>query len=141
MVNEEIVTALRNAVDRGEPLEHAIQIMINSKYPPREVHEAANYVSTGVLPKLQARPDEELVMPTQKQGLFSEQAPQPSGEQPAENITVKEASEPVAQELKKIKPRKKSHLKEIILLLLLLILIGVLVGTILFREQILQLLS
>ena len=37
MVNEGIVTALKNSIDRGDSLESAKQIMINSGYNPQEV--------------------------------------------------------------------------------------------------------
>ena len=49
MVNEDIVTALRNAVDKGEPLESAAKIMINSGYNPREIHEASQFIGGGIM--------------------------------------------------------------------------------------------
>lgn len=66
MVNEEIVTALRNAVEHGEPLQDAMQIMMNSGYSPIEVQEASKYVGGGALHLQQANPEEHLVMPLQK---------------------------------------------------------------------------
>lgn len=64
MVNEDILTSLKNAVDNGEPLEKAVQLAINSGYNPKDVNEAAQLVSGGVY-SFQPRPDERLVMPTQ----------------------------------------------------------------------------
>lgn len=44
MVKEDIVTALRNSVERGDTLENAIKIMISSGYSPGDVQEASNFV-------------------------------------------------------------------------------------------------
>ena len=154
MVNEEIVTALKNAVDRGEPLEYAVQVMINSRYNPAEVREAANYVSKGALTELQPKPEEELTMPSEKPGMLSRMFGRKKEEKPAEQLAAEQPQpapvqeipapaptpeRPLAPELEKIKPRKKSHLKEILLLIMLLILIGILIVTILFRDKILGL--
>lgn len=68
MPNEEILIALKNALDHGDSLESAIQIMINSGYSAAEVQETANFVSAGSI-NLQAEPEEELVMPEQKKSF------------------------------------------------------------------------
>ena len=49
MVNEDIVTALKNAIDRGESLESAMQILINSGYGLQDVEEASYYISKGAI--------------------------------------------------------------------------------------------
>ncbi|MDP3026421.1 MAG: hypothetical protein Q8N63_01845 [Nanoarchaeota archaeon] len=66
MVTEEIITGLKNAVEHGEPLQDAMQIMMNSGYSPIEVQEASKYVGGGALHLQQANPEENLVMPLQK---------------------------------------------------------------------------
>jgi len=66
MATEEIVTALRNAIDHGESLQEAIQILLNSGYSSKEVLEASNYVGGGVLANHQMRPEEQLTMPNEK---------------------------------------------------------------------------
>ncbi len=80
MVNEDIVTALRNAVNRGEPLEIAINILINSGYNSRDVKEASKFVGGSILSDLQPNPNEQLTMPAKKT-FFSKQpvqlSPQP----------------------------------------------------------------
>ncbi|MFA5173639.1 MAG: hypothetical protein WC438_00470 [Candidatus Pacearchaeota archaeon] len=63
MVNEEIVTVLRNAIEHGDSLQEAIQIMINSGYNPQEVNEASRFVG-GIMPAYQVKPDEHLSMPS-----------------------------------------------------------------------------
>ena len=66
MVNEEILTGLKNAVDHGDSLDSAIRTAIASGYNPKEVQEAARFVGQGILPSLQSRPEEHLAMPNQK---------------------------------------------------------------------------
>jgi len=65
MINEDILTALKNAVDHGESLENAINIMINSGYPPYDVYEAAKFVGNIPLQR-QITPENELLMPAKK---------------------------------------------------------------------------
>ncbi len=48
-MQNEIAAGLHNALERGEPLEHAIQTFVNAGYNPQEVQAAAQIlVSEGV---------------------------------------------------------------------------------------------
>jgi len=67
---EEIISALRNAIEHGESLESAVQIMINSGYNPEEVHEASKFIG-GVLSMQEPRPEEQLMLPEQKKNFSS----------------------------------------------------------------------
>jgi len=112
MPNQEIITGLRNAIEHGESLQQAMQIMINSGYNQLEIREASKYVGSGVLTMQQQKPGEQLVMPEEKQGFFSKlfkgkakQAPQ---------ITPPQKLEQESQEIKqaisseeKIQPSSK----------------------------------
>jgi hypothetical protein len=69
MVNEEIITALKNSVDHGESLESAMQVLISSGYNAAEVNEASRFIG-GVMTQHQTRPEEELTMPSEKRGFF-----------------------------------------------------------------------
>ncbi len=69
MPNQEITTALRNSVERGESLQTAMQIMINSGYNPKEVQEASRYIS-GAPVNIKTKPEEQLTMP-EKKSFFS----------------------------------------------------------------------
>ena len=69
MTNDDIITALQNAVNHGESLESAMQSLINSGYNVNEVREASSFIGKGALPSMQ--PEEELTMPSQKKGFFS----------------------------------------------------------------------
>jgi hypothetical protein len=54
MVNEEILTALQNAIERNEDLEEASFTLVNAGYSKQEVIEAINYLKSGVLSSQQA---------------------------------------------------------------------------------------
>ena len=48
MAKEEIIGGLKNAVERGESIDKAVQSFINAGYNANEVREAANLVTSGV---------------------------------------------------------------------------------------------
>jgi len=48
MVNEDILTSLRNGLQRQQPLQEVIQSLINSGYNSQEVYAAANSLDLGV---------------------------------------------------------------------------------------------
>ena len=81
MVSQEIITALKNAIDHGDSLENATQVMINSGYNPSEVHEASRFFGGSAVKMQQPKPEENLAMPAKK-GLFrkfsKKQKPQPA---------------------------------------------------------------
>ncbi|MFA5258467.1 MAG: hypothetical protein WC979_06395 [Candidatus Pacearchaeota archaeon] len=66
MVNEDILTSIKNAVEHGDSLQAAINTAIASGYNPKEVQEAAQLVGQGTLSALQTKPEEHLVMPNKK---------------------------------------------------------------------------
>ena len=165
MANEEIVTGLRNAIEHGDSLQNAMQIMMNSGYNPAEVQEASQFFGGGILSAHQQKPEEQLTMPNQKPGVFSrlKQGPpqvqqsiqktqqltqqtqqpqiQPRKEiqqpmQPLQSLQGQQNSKPLAKQLQGIGPRGKSYAKEIMLVVILLILIGVLITTILLKDTI-----
>lgn len=178
MVNEDIITGLRNSINKGESLEYAMQVMISSGYNAQEVQEASQYISQGVISITQPKSTEQLAMPQDRQRMMPQnqpmaQLPQPQrmplpsllsqtqllrmnpryipkanapqlNQIPLEQFTAPTTNDYPAQIQNFSKEKgvqKKSYALEILLLIILLILIGVLVATIIFKEQILQLLS
>jgi hypothetical protein len=164
MVNEDILTALKNSVENGEDLKTAMQILINSGYNAREVQETSKFVGSRVLTHHETLPEEQLTMPEKKKGLFSKLAfwkkSKSSKLPPLEQKYSKQESKQIKQaiqsdelkipkapklaskgsltaDLKKIKP-KKSYVKEIVLLMILLVLIGALIMSFVFRETIMS---
>ena len=89
MSNEEIISALRNAVEHGDTLQSAVQIMINSGYDYNEVQEASKYV--GGAPTIpEPKPEEQLVMPEEKKNFSSKLKfwkKNKSQQHPMENMT------------------------------------------------------
>ncbi len=169
MVNEEIITALKNAVERGEDLQTAVMILINSGYNSREVQEASNFIG-GATTHLETRSNEHLLMPndrrfsqpqvpyTQPQTSYAQQIRQTRQNFKEESSQIKqeisrdlepryqkefsnEKFAPLAQELNKISPKRESYTLEIILVIILLMLVGVLISTIVFKDSLLQFFS
>jgi len=66
MVNEDIITALNNSLERGESLDDAMQILINTGYNPNEINEASNFFKKGVISIQEAKEDEKLIMPNSR---------------------------------------------------------------------------
>ncbi len=234
MVNEDIITALNNSLERGESLDNAMQILINTGYNPNEIKEASNFFKKGVISIQEAKEDEKLIMPNSKrfslkafnkkkslkknqkemkknkvlnkrpkrsleeikrikqevskgdqiiektipkefiknpiQNSIQETAQKSTSEsiqrstsestkesfernnldadnffEPPKNFPMisapklKEDSESFSQQISKIKKTKKSHRKEIILLIILLFLISVFVTTMIFKYKVLNL--
>lgn len=183
MVNEDIVTALRNAVNKGESLENAIRVMVNSGYNSQEVEEASHFVAGGVTRIVEPRHDEpkpemlnrytrplppppvqpssqlrplqipwenqppvnsnsQLAMPQQNyQSTYSQTS---SPNLPSQSYSPSSTNQSVQtnqMQEKKEKTKKKSYWIEIILFIILLLLIGVLVATVIYKDQILAVLS
>ncbi|MBS3093416.1 hypothetical protein J4456_02440 [Candidatus Pacearchaeota archaeon] len=184
MVNEDIVTALRNAVNKGEPLEDAVRVMINSGYNPQEVEEASHFVAGGVSRILEPKKEEQFLpqkipptftKPLQNQNPIplqknyqqlpqllqvSQTNQQQISQQSINQIpqTFQQTQQNIQQtpqqtwpqqaiqqqqinQVPKEKPKKKSYWIEIILFIILLLLIGVLTATVVFKDQILAVLS
>jgi hypothetical protein len=70
MINEDILTALRNAIERGESLQGAMNILINSGYNAKEVQEASKFVGSGAINFQEIKPDEHLAL-ISKKSFFS----------------------------------------------------------------------
>ncbi len=94
MVNQDILTSLKNAVERGQSLESAINIAISSGYNPREVEEASQFIG-GVSSRLHVKSDEELTMPSQKTKISPAIPSQAQIQQEAQKIK-QQVSEPPA---------------------------------------------
>lgn len=48
-MKEELLTGLKNAIERGQSLEKAIQTLISAGYNSSEVHEAAESINAGTI--------------------------------------------------------------------------------------------
>ena len=160
MNNQEIITSLKNAVEHGDSLQTAMQSLVNSGYNPKEVQEASQLIG-GITSQLES--NEQLTTPNQKPSFFSKLNPfkkkqttqtMPQKTQPAQQNpiiqTLPQTLPPIQQTqptqnykqlTKQSKPPKQNYTKEIILLSILIFLVGILITTIIFREEILNLFS
>lgn len=145
MVNEVILTALRNAISSGESLDTAVQIMINSGYDAGEVQEASSYVSRGVISNLQPQQPQASQQFPQFSIYESQQFPQQPLQSYKQPLPVEQQSisqQQMQQQISTQQPiQKKSYKKEIILVIMLIILLIILGGTIFFKDKILGFLS
>src|SRR3989344_4489974 len=165
MVNEDIITILRNGIERGESLEVCKRIAINSGYNPREVEEASHFISRGTMTNLKQQNPLDLIMPNKKSFNFfrrkpkesfdmnkKENPPMPINQNKPMNKGYEEQYKGMENKNPKIliqsnnqielnKPKKKGFTKEIILFILLLILVGLLILTVVFRNRILEFFS
>lgn len=136
MINEDIITSLNNAVVRGESLQNAVQILINSGYNPAQVYEASKYIQGGVINNLEPKSDEFLRMAQNNSQInqYNKDSQKQNNFQNTKNIQTAETAQELA-------PKAKKESSWIVLLVILLFLIGILVLTIFFRDNILSYLS
>ncbi len=96
MVNDDILTVLKNAVNNGESLENAVAIAVNSGYNQREVYDTAKFLGGGTISSLEPRAEEHLVMPAQKNILGM----------PKQSLKV--------EQIKNISPNESAQIKQAI---------------------------
>lgn len=138
---EELQGGIRNAVERGVPVDKVVQTFINAGYSPADVQAAARAATEGattIAPQAPANSNQEhqdKVLPEQK----------------TTTDKVQPDSKPISQQIKETtsqpatpknnESKGPSGFKIILLVVILLVLLGALVASLLFREQILGLLS
>ncbi len=123
MVREDIVAGLKNAVERGEGIETAKQSFISAGYPREEVEEASNLIQSGsalIIGRGENFPP--LKIQQQVQPAETQQTEMPKEEKPLPN-------------------KLKRNFKIILLVIILLFLVGILMATILFKNEIISFLS
>jgi len=114
-MRKDIYGGLKNALEKGEPLEKAIRSFINAGYPELEVKEAAKSLEMGAMPMVSNTVNNKN-----------------SGSLPNPTIAV---SPP--PKLKKLKTQSSKRLGKIILLIIiLLLLISIFTLGFIFRESI-----
>ncbi len=140
MVNEEILSGLRNSLERGISLDQAAQSFINAGYSPAEVMEAVQTLSSvsSSASGMQSSQQRSL------QPLSSPQSSRPAFQNPLQQqVSRFKQLNPQRPSAMNTEQDKKGSNKKIIILLsiILLVLIGALIATIIFKNQILNLLS
>ncbi len=135
-MREDIIAALKNALERGESLEKAMQSLINAGYNPIEVRQAAESLSQGAMSIVNPEIERvrQLPVPPRPQ-LMPEQMPRQL--QP-----VMQASYKRLNEIRPVPEVKREHKKRaaliIILIFILLLLIGGLIFMIFYGQEFLD---
>lgn len=109
MVNEDILTGLKNAIDHGDSVESAIKTAIASGYNPKEVEEAAQFIGQGTLPFLQTKPEEHFVMPNKKPFFSMTSKPQPVSASPQQTPASPQQKPPYTQPMPTSAPVSSSN--------------------------------
>lgn len=131
MTNDEIVSGLKNATERGSSLEEAVQSFINAGYNPAEVRAAAEFLTSGAFSvsspvKFNFSPAQIKSPPTKKPFPVQVEIQKPSN---SETLIIQQ--------------KKKSSIALIfiiILFILLAFIIGFALTAIFFGDQILEIL-
>ncbi|MFA6023407.1 MAG: hypothetical protein WC781_04950 [Candidatus Pacearchaeota archaeon] len=126
-MREDIIVAIKNAVERGYSLEQARQVLVNSGYNIGDINEAYNYLTGGVMPQPISQPSQN---PSIQQSQIPS-LPEPQIEMPGNYPPL--PVEPVK--------KKKSSVVVILLVFILVVLVIGLILTFFFKEQISQFLA
>ncbi len=119
MVREDIVSGFRNAIERGHTIEKAKKTLLNSGYSLNDVEEAARYLNSGISTYQIQQPNEKNFY---EEHLNTQQPTQQSQVQ-FHHVGVENVE-------------GKSHSVSILLLvLILLILMGILITSLIFKDQ------
>lgn len=166
MVRGDILGALKSGLIRGETLKRAMMNLYNAGYKKNEIEEAAATLQQIIqqTPVAQAKPlqpiPQRLPQPIQKP--VSQQQPiakpqpktiqrvsdygqtsnklQPNFETPKSNIQIKPL-QPIQQSIQPNFEKPKSNIKIILIIFSLIILIGILVGSLLFSSELIEILN
>ena len=122
MVREDILSSVKNAVERGSSLEQTKDSLINAGYSQKEVEQAINYLTSGLE---QARQ-----MPQINQTQNFPQRPQQNPYQ--NNYQIQNSQQTT------YKPKDNFFLHMIILVTCLIIIVGVLIAMILSKDLIIE---
>lgn len=121
-MKEDIIGGIKNALERGETIDKAIQTFVNAGYSPDEVRDAAAMISQGSLSVSLAMP--EIKLPSAP--------PMPI----PKNETQQANSAPMQIQ---INPEQKKHSNKLLIgiIIFLLVFTGALVSLMLFSDKIL----
>ncbi|PIN89609.1 hypothetical protein COU60_03290 [Candidatus Pacearchaeota archaeon CG10_big_fil_rev_8_21_14_0_10_34_76] len=130
-MKEDIMGGIRNALERGIPLDIAIQSFINAGYSEKEVRDAAREVNVGIItktPEMQVNPQTD---PAKNAKLNNTQIKQDAFVKPLDS-----KSPPAQPNIILKKPKKKGLGLAAFLSILLFLLIGVFVFSLIFQDKV-----
>ncbi len=130
-MQDEIVAGLKNAIERGDTMENAIQSFINAGYNPATVREAAQLLSTGASAIVLSSEAQQYPQSKSENKL---EAPSTESQFPAQK-------QPQQYFYQKQKRSTGKLILIIILIILLILMMGAIVSTLLFGDKILDFLK
>ena len=134
MQKEEIISGIKQAIERGSSLEKAKSSFINAGYSSQDVEDSSKVFLgvSGSMPQQHYQPQEKLPTPPQASPNFPTQVTQQNKMQP-----IALPAQPPANSQIKASPKGKAMRVFIILLsIVLLILILFLAATVFYKEQV-----
>lgn len=133
-MKDELIVGIKNAIERGYTVDQAVASLINAGYNPNEVRDAAGVFSGA----------SHIIYSSEKTGNSGQMSTNSASETIALAKKV-EAQTPLPpqQPINPINPEEKKggHGMIIALIVILLIMVGILIGSLVFKEQILSLLK
>lgn len=144
MVNQEVLGGLRAALSKGETLFQGMMALYNAGYSKTEIEEAARVVQMEIQgTQQQSQMQQGILQIPQKQFI---RPLQQKTQQPLKSVqsqTISQKTQKPVQKVSTYGPPPKSSKKNLIIVIFLIVallfLIGVLVGTFLFKQEILNL--
>jgi hypothetical protein len=158
-MRDDLVGMLKSAIEHGESIEDAIQSLINAGYNDEEIKEAVNFVNSGVLSSFMQKrrgSEESFNKNINHQNMNQGQNLNMKGQSVQQNVQMQKPVQkmlmpenqtmqpkkfpvlPVNQITEGNKEKKKFPWLVIILAITLILLLGVLVVSILFKDNILK---
>lgn len=148
-MNDELIGGMRNALERGETIEQAIQAFLNAGYSPNEVREAAGRVAPSAAAAIYGQapgllPSSFPSAQTKATAHSSSPASSPATVAPSQPLSQTSSSpaSSAVQPLPTTIPSPPHGKKTIVILIVVLLLLIVLLGiTYLYSDKILGLLT
>ena len=158
MVRDDILGALKSGLIRGETLKKAMMTLYNAGYKKNEIEESATALQQIIqqTPVAQTKISQLIQRPAPQQRPVAKPQPktiqrvsdygqtsnklQPNFETPKSNIQIKPL-QPIQQSIQPNFEKPKSNIKIILIIFSLIILIGILVGSLLFSSELIEILN
>jgi hypothetical protein len=146
---EEIQAGIKNALERGVPLDKAVQTFINAGYQPSIVQSAARLATEGattIAPQISSSVSQKAPLDSSLTGS-SQPAVRNEFSFPSQPMSVPipaggiQTYSPKPEVDLSVHNQGSSNLKIVVLVIILLILLGTLAASLLFKQQILALLG
>ncbi len=132
-MKDELVSGLKNAIERGSSLEQAIQSFLNAGYSPTDVSDAARFVSSGATSILYGSRKEDGAVERSNDQLKTQEM-----KQPLQQSIQQQPSQPVAQQPLQQSTEGKPKKRGIGLIVVVVIMLALFAGTLAYLLYVLS---